>query len=84
MMPCSYVRLENGFTVIVTHAAPRRRRCRCGAVAAYQCDWKTGDGKTCDRWLCAGCRPHVGEDKDLCQEHQRAYKAWLAARTAPA
>lgn len=52
----------------------------CGWLSGYQCDWKIGVGKTCDRWICEAHAQQVGPDKHLCPEHQRAYRAWQAAR----
>lgn len=73
-MPCSYVKLPGGGVAIVKHAAPRRRKCDCGAYSAFQCDWKMGGEKTCDRHLCAEHALQVGPDKHLCPDHQAAWR----------
>lgn len=38
----------------------RKVKCRCGLVAAWECDG-------CDRPLCGKCRIHVPPDKDFCK-----------------
>ena len=62
--------------------ARREDGSRCAQISGYQCDWKIGDGKTCDRWRCEQHAQQVGPDKHLCPEHQRAYRAWQARREA--
>ena len=54
----------------------------CAQMSAFQCDWKTAPGKTCDRYLCADHGQEVAPDKHLCPEHQEAYRCWLEARSA--
>jgi hypothetical protein len=77
------IRTESGVTGVAVVCGnfrpdPTCATIGCGAVATIQCDWKlTGrkKAKTCDRWLCAGCATSVGENKDLCPPHARAWDA---------
>lgn len=74
-MPCYRI----GNAIVCTRA--RLHKCAaCDQVAQYQCDWKLGAGKTCDRHLCDRHALEVAPDKHLCPEHQRAYDRWLADR----
>jgi hypothetical protein len=41
-----------------------------------------GEGKTCDRPICSDHAETVAPNKDLCPEHQEAYRVWLAKRQA--
>lgn len=52
----------------------------CGQISGYQCDWKMGEGKTCDQWICSDHAREVGDNKHLCPDHQEAYDEWLAAK----
>ena len=48
----------------------------CGLPASRQCDWKTGKHTTCDAYLCTRCAMPVDENKDLCRQHQVAFREW--------
>lgn len=78
-MACHHVKLPGSPGVIVCTRG-RRRRCQCGATASLQCDWKVGEGKTCDAHICPGCAREVGPDKHLCPTHQVSYIRWKARR----
>lgn len=80
-MICRVVNV-GGVTAIVCGPKPRPKQCSsgCGTPASLLCDWKMGDGKTCDAPICRACAKEVDEDKHLCREHQTAYHEWLAAR----
>lgn len=83
-MHCARVKLPDGTVAIVCTSGgrgyrERAHRCECGQkTARLQCDWKLGSGKTCDKWICAGCAQEVGPDKHLCHAHQRTYIEWQA------
>lgn len=78
-MDCRHIKLENGTTAIVCGRGRRAERCRwCAHAGAFQCDWKLGNGKTCDKHLCAEHALEVAPDKHLCPEHQKTYQQWLA------
>jgi hypothetical protein len=49
----------------------------CAAISEYQCDWKLGDGRRCDKWICKEHALNVAQDKHLCPNHQIAYAEWL-------
>lgn len=85
-MSCENVKLPGGGFAIVCGRGRRTPRCRwCERTPGkFQCDWKLGGGKTCDKHICAKHAQEVGPDKHLCPEHQETYKKWLAARHAPA
>lgn len=48
----------------------------CGWIGQFQCDWKIGEGKTCDKYICEKHALQVADDKHLCPEHQAKYEAW--------
>ena len=84
-MKCRTVTLE-GMTAIVCSSAFRDDdgRCQfCSKPGTKLCDWiiKKGNGHTpavtCDKRVCGDHAQEVGPDKDLCPDHQAAYKAWL-------
>ena len=75
--------IVNGFPAIVCGPEPRRKKCcapNCMQAGKLLCDWKIGGGKTCDKPICPDHAQHVGDDKDLCPEHQEAFVRWLEAR----
>lgn len=78
-MPCDRVRLPGGGTAIVC-SSRKRKRCECGRPATLLCDWKIGDGKTCDAPICTICAEHVGPDKHLCRKHSEAYAFWRSRK----
>ena len=44
----------------------------CGSPADYLCDYPTGEGRTCDIWLCEHHRIRQGGDLqnlDFCPQH---------------
>ena len=60
----------------------------CGYVGDRMCDWKLGKDarnygapRRCGRWLCIHCTSEPALDKDLCPEHELAWRALLAGRT---
>ncbi len=81
-MGCEKLSLPGGGVAIVcTRGRGRARKCcACTLAGGFQCDWKMGGAKTCDRYICPDHAKEVAKDKHLCPEHQEAYKAWLAAR----
>lgn len=80
-MGCEHVKLPGGMTAIVcTRGRSKVKRCSCGRVGTLLCDWKVGNGKTCDVPICEQCAEHVAEDKDLCKEHSKAYAQWQIKR----
>ncbi len=83
-MTCHHVKLPGGATAIVCGPKPRAKRCKCGKPATLLCDWKIGDGKTCDDPICPNCALAVAEDKHLCAWHQVNYQKWLDAKAARA
>lgn len=79
-MPCYHVHLPSGGYAIVKTSGKRLVQCQCGALSQFQCDWKTGKDRTCDRHLCPAHALEVGPEKHLCEEHQRAYAKWKEGR----
>lgn len=79
-MPCHHVRFPGG-SAIVCMGRPRLRSCpNCGQKTRdpRECDWKIGDGKTCDAKLCERCSFSPSPGKDLCPEHHTAFDSWNA------
>lgn len=77
-MRCEYVRMPGGGVAIVCHSGQRWKRCACGTLAAVQCDYPAGRGRTCDRYLCRSCAVSVGPDRDYCPIHPEATQIELA------
>lgn len=84
-MPCDPVKLPDGTQALVCTrgrrgTSLRKWRCFCGLAGGLQCDWKIGDGATCDVHLCPEHALKVADDKHLCPLHQEAYAKWKTAR----
>ncbi len=70
-MPCTPFRTRDGMTGIIC-TNRRRPHCSvsgCNAVSGFQCDYRAGSGKTCDRHLCATHAHQVGDDVHFCPTH---------------
>lgn len=80
-MNCTRVSLPGGASAIVCcsgHGAKaRRRRCACGALEAFLCDWRGWGHHTCDQPICGAHAFQVGADKHLCPAHVEQYRLWL-------
>lgn len=79
-MKCTHLQLPGGAYAIACGPRPRTRRCSvCTRSTPHaqqrECDWKMGNGKTCDRLLCVGCTHSPAQGKDLCPEHA---KIWMS------
>lgn len=83
-MHCNYLRdpKTGELIAIVCGGRNRVKLCACGRHSRFQCDWKLGAGKTCDKHLCSNHAQECGPEKHLCPEHQETYRRWLAARAA--
>jgi hypothetical protein len=82
-MPCAHIKLPNGMAAIVCTSGKRggSRLCRtCDRQSDFLCDWKIGDGQTCDQPCCSQHALQVADDKHLCPRHQKAYREWQARR----
>ena len=77
-MVCTYVPLGNGQAAIVCGPRRRVKKCWCGAPGVKLCDFKVGQGKTCDIPRCERHSTHVAADKDLCEDHAEKWGARLA------
>lgn len=84
-MSCDRFPMPGGGVAIVCSRGRRTPRCRwCERTpGTFQCDWKMGRGKTCDKHICAAHAKEVAPNKHLCPEHQKAYEKWLADRRPP-
>lgn len=84
-MTCERVEMPGGGFAIIC-SSRRRQRCKCGRVATLACDWKvtTRRSGTCDAPICSSCSTRPTPDKDLCQAHGEAFRAWQAKRQATA
>lgn len=71
-MKCSTLRI--GGHAVIACGPKRIEACvRCRAPASKLCDWKIGNGKTCDATVCDSHATSVGDDKDLCPKHAYAW-----------
>jgi hypothetical protein len=48
----------------------------CGDLSESLCDFPVGDGKTCDRPLCAECAKEIAPNLDYCPWHFGMWKAY--------
>lgn len=84
-MGCETIKTPGGGTAIACSRGRRVKRCHhCPQAAPFLCDWKVGEGKTCDMQICKSHAQEVSPDKHLCPDHQAAYKEWQARRAAKA
>lgn len=78
-MACDHITV-GGIGMIVCgrpRGRPRARKCcSCKSTSQFQCDWKVGKAKTCDKYLCRTHAKEVAPEKHLCPEHQKAYDQW--------
>lgn len=72
---CSVVATgEGGFAIVCQRGVRRTPKCwnrGCARDGAWQCDGRTTEGKTCDRWLCWKHRHPAGLNVDYCSEHAK-------------
>ena len=76
-MTCTPVSLNGMHAIICTRTRRSRApRCKCGSGLAVtrECDWKVGNGKTCDAKLCASCTHSPAVEKDLCPNHRKEWE----------
>lgn len=72
-MKCERLTLPGGIAGFI--CGPSRRylaRCQqpgCTAGGERQCDFPVGDGKTCDKHLCADHAARQGRGRDYCPDH---------------
>lgn len=86
-MNCTTIAFPGGGYAIVCGRARKPKKCGwCSKPSALQCDWKLDptSGKTCDAHICTDHAEHVGENKDLCPVHQKAYEKWKQRKKKPA
>lgn len=82
-MSCDHVKIGGATTIVCSRGRKPPRCAWCTHTpSAFQCDWKTAKGKTCDKHICATHALEVAPEKHLCPEHQKAYAAWKARRAA--
>lgn len=75
-MTCEWVKMPGGGMAMVCgprQRAPRRKCCvpGCRSRSGFQCDFPTGRGRTCNRYVCDAHRSAQGEGIDFCPEHAR-------------
>lgn len=70
-MPCRSYKTKNGMVHICFGRGQKPPPgCReCGAMSEFLCDFPVGDGKTCDRDLCAEHAHEIGPEQHYCTEH---------------
>jgi hypothetical protein len=73
-MPVMTIQTEDG-PVTAFICGGRRPKlcsfCHHGEVTRL-CDFKKGDGKTCDAGMCDGCATSVGAGMDYCPTHKHS------------
>lgn len=74
-MTCHPIKMPNGATGFIC-TREREKRCGCGNRGVFLCDWKIGDGKTCDAPLCGRCALSPEAEKHLCKAHAQAWAEW--------
>lgn len=78
---CERVQLPDGGFAIIC-GGHSRKRCKCGARATLECDWKMPRKRSgiCDAGICTRCATSPAPGKDLCAAHAAAYEEWRAER----
>lgn len=76
-MPC--YRVANKRLGIVHICGDLGEPCaECESPAGFLCDYPVGDGKTCDRHLCADHASEVYGGLHYCAPHMAAWREYLA------
>lgn len=67
-----WLRLANGTEANVKMARTREKRCSCGKVADFLCDFITSTDakKTCSAAICGKCKTTIG-GCDYCWRHSK-------------
>ena len=78
-MPCYSKYQEGGNLIICGRLGPHCNDSRCNWVADYLCDYPVGNGKTCDRSLCADHAYEIAPGIHYCASH---YNAWVDFKNA--
>ena len=73
-MQCLHLAGPHGATIVCGPFLKRRPCVSCGGESARLCDWKIGDGRTCDAAVCDEHTYSPEPDKDLCPGH---HGIWL-------
>jgi hypothetical protein len=68
-VPCKYVKLPDGSFAIVCSRDKRHKCAYCNDDAPLLCDFKVGEGKTCDKPICKVCSVSVAHGIDHCRIH---------------
>ena len=70
-MPCNTYKSPDGkLSMIICTRGQRSKPCHiCGSPSTGLCDYPIGNGKTCDKPMCNDCRNTIGDNLDVCQEH---------------
>jgi hypothetical protein len=85
-MYCTPIKIPGGGTAIICQGGQRPASCACGKPTTKLCDWKVapkrGDGpvKRCSVGICDEHTFSPAKDKDLCPEHVRMWKSYLARK----
>jgi len=81
-MPCNFIHDDNGLRMIIcTRGKPKVQYCNCGKKAVAFCDAPVNvDGviKDCNKPLCNEHRIKIGNDTDVCEEHNNEESILLA------
>lgn len=78
-MKCSRVDLA-GIPAIVCGRTRVPHCVTCRVPAERLCDWKVGNGRTCDKGICLEHTMSPAPDKDLCPTHAEMWRKHLAQR----
>lgn len=74
-MPSIRLETPDGFLILCGVPRPRFVRCKfpdgCLKEAAFECDFPTRPGKTCNLGFCKDHGRNVGYDQDHCWKHAR-------------
>ena len=78
-MPCYRKYDEDGSLFLCGRLGPHCNATDCTWVSEYLCDYPVGEGKTCDRTLCAEHAYEVAPGVQYCGPH---YNEWAKFRTS--
>lgn len=70
-MPCTHITVGNTHAIVCSRGRRATVKCHaCIKTAPYLCDHDTGNGKTCDRPMCADHAQQIGSDRHYCFAHR--------------
>lgn len=77
-MICTPIQADGFPWIVCSGGRMARSTCSCGNKVTRLCDWKVGQGRTCDTGMCGQCTTSPAKDKDLCSGHAESWQQMQA------